>query len=161
MKLTPQDISNQNFASKIKGFDRDEVKNFLMQVVETLESEIKEKEELKKGLEKFRENCAKYERREELLRDTLIAAQKFSSEIKLNAQKEGELIVKEAEMKAEEIVHLAIGRQRLIKEEIKNLKFRRNEIETDIVNMLNSLKEMIETYHKEDEDFDKIEFMGK
>lgn len=161
MKLTPQDISNQNFTSKIKGFDRDEVKNFLMQVVETLENEIKEKEELKKGLEKFRENCAKYERREELLRDTLIAAQKFSSEIKLNAQKEGELVIKEAEMKAEEIVHLAVGRQRLIKEEIKNLKFRRNEIETDIVNMLNSLKEMIETYHKEDEDFDKIEFMGK
>ena len=46
MKLTPQDISNQNFASKIKGFDRDEVKNFLMQVVETLENEIKEKEGL-------------------------------------------------------------------------------------------------------------------
>src|SRR5512137_173107 len=91
MKLTPQDISNQTFASKIKGFDRDEVKNFLIQVVETLESEITEKEELKKGLEKFKENCAKYERREELLRDTLIAAQKFSGEIKLNAQKEGEL----------------------------------------------------------------------
>ena len=69
MKLTPQDISNQNFASKIKGFDRDEVKNFLMQVVETLEND-EGKRGAENTLEKFRENCAKYERREELLRDT-------------------------------------------------------------------------------------------
>jgi len=161
MKLTPQEILSQTFTSKFKGLDPVEVKNFLQQVAETLESEIQEKEELKGGMERLRESLAKLERKEELLRDTLIAAQKFSSEIKANSHKEAELITKDAEIKSEEIVKHAVIRQMAIREEIKNLQFKRKEIESDIIHLLNSLKELIETYHKQDEEFDKIEYLGK
>jgi len=161
MKLTPQEILNQTFSIKIKGFHPDEVKNFLQQIAETLESEIQEKEELKAKMEKLRENLGKLEKKEELLRDTLIAAQKFSSEIKANSHKEAELITRDAEMKSEEIIKHAVVRQMAIKEEIKNLQFKRKEIESDIIHLLNSLKELIETYHKQDEEFGKIEYMGK
>ena len=161
MKLTPQEILSQTFSNRIKGFDPDEVKNFLQQIAETLESEIQEKEELKSGMEKLRESLAKLEKKEELLRDTLIAAQKFSSEIKANSHKEAELITRDAEMKSEEIIKHAAQRQMAIREEIKNLQFKRREIESDIIHLLNSLKELIETYHKQDEEFDKIEYLGK
>jgi len=161
MKLTPQEILSQTFSSKFKGLDPIEVKNFLQQVAETLESEIQEKEELKGGMERLRENLAKLEKKEELLRDTLIAAQKFSSEIKANSHKEAELITKDAEIRSEEIVKHAVIRQMAVREEIKNLQFKRKEIESDIIHLLNSLKELIETYHKQDEEFDKIEYLGK
>ncbi|MCU0275779.1 MAG: DivIVA domain-containing protein [Acidobacteria bacterium] len=161
MKLTPQEILSQTFSKKLKGFDGNEVRNFLQQVAETLESEIQEKEELRKGMERLRESLAKLERKEELLRDTLIAAQKFSSEIKANSHKEAELITRDAEIKSEEIVKHAAIRQMAIREEIKNLQFKRKEIESDIIHLLNSLKELIETYHKQDEEFDKIEYLGK
>ncbi|MCX6558487.1 MAG: DivIVA domain-containing protein [Candidatus Aminicenantes bacterium] len=161
MKLTPQEILNQVFSKKFKGYNPDEVKNFLQQIVETMESEIQEKEALKTKMEKLRESLAKIEKKEELLRDTLIAAQKFSSEIKINSHKEAELIIKDAEMKSEEIVKHAFTRQMAIKEEINSLQFKRKEIENDIIHLLNSLKELIETYHKQDEEFDKIEYLGK
>jgi len=161
MKLTPQEILSQTFSSKLKGLDPNEVRNFMQQVAETLESEIQEKEELKGGMERLRENLSKLEKKEELLRDTLIAAQKFSSEIKANSHKEAELITKDAEIKAEEILKHAVIRQMAIREEIKNLQFKRKEIESDIIHLLNSLKELIETYHKQDEEFDKIEYLGK
>ncbi len=161
MKLTPQEILSQTFSTKIKGFHPDEVKSFLQQIAETLESEIQEKEEMKAKIEKLRENLGKLEKKEELLRDTLIAAQKFSSEIKANSHKEAELITRDAEMKSEEIIKHAAIRQMAIREEIKNLQFKRKEIESDIIHLLNSLKELIETYHKQDEEFDKIEYMGK
>ncbi|MCJ7524211.1 MAG: DivIVA domain-containing protein [Candidatus Aminicenantes bacterium] len=161
MKLTPQEILSQTFSVKIKGFHPDEVKSFLQQIAETLESEIQEKEEMKTKIEKLRENLGKLEKKEELLRDTLIAAQKFSSEIKANSHKEAELITRDAEMKSEEIIKHAAIRQMAIREEIKNLQFKRKEIESDIIHLLNSLKELIETYHKQDEEFDKIEYMGK
>jgi len=161
MKLTPQDILNQTFARRLKGFDPDEVRSFLSQIVETLEAEIKEKEEIRQKMERFRENYQKYEKREELLRDTLIAAQRFSSEIKLNAQKEGELLVREAEVKADDVINRAQNRHNLLTQEIKSLQFKRREIEADIINMLNSLKDLIETYHREDEEFDKIEYLAK
>jgi cell division initiation protein len=160
MKIAPQDILTQQFAVKVKGFDRDEVKNFLIQVSETLENEIQDKEKIRKNLEKVRQKLEKFEKREEILRDTLVSAQKFSAEIKTNSQKESELIIREAEMKGEEIVKSAIERQKDLKEEIRSLKFKRREIETDLVNMLNSLKELIESYQKEDEEFDKVEYLS-
>jgi cell division initiation protein len=160
MKLTPQEILSQTFSTKIKGFNPEEVKSFLQQIAETLESEIQEKEDLKGSMERLRESLAKLEKKEELLRDTLIAAQKFSSEIKANSHKEAELITKDAEIKSEEIIKHAVIRQMAIREEIKNLQFKRKEIESDIIHLLNSLKELIETYHKQDEEFDKIEYLG-
>jgi cell division initiation protein len=161
MKLTPQEVITQEFSAHIRGFDKEEVKNFLIQVAETLESEIQEKEKLRKESERLKEALAKFERREEVLRDTLVSAQKFSNEIKTNAQKEAELIVKEGEIKAEEIVSSAIARRKDLKDEIRSLQFKRREIENDLVNMLNSLKELIESYRKDDEEFDKVEYLSK
>ncbi|MCI0471930.1 MAG: DivIVA domain-containing protein [Candidatus Aminicenantes bacterium] len=161
MKLAPRDILNQQFTLKMKGFDKDEVNHFLMQIAEMVESDILEREQLKKELDKIREKLAKFEKREDVLRDTLISAQKFSHEIKMNAEREAELVIKEAEIKAEAIINNAIGRQRELKEEIRTLKFKRMEIENDIINMLGSLKELIETYRREDEDFEKIEYLAR
>lgn len=161
MKLTPQDILSQQFTIKMKGFDKDEVNHFLMQIAEILENAILEREQFKIESDKTREKLAKFEKREDVLRDTLISAQKFSHEIKMNAEREAELVIKEAEIKAESIINNAIGRQRELKEEIRNLKFKRMEIENDIINMLSSLKELIETYRKEDENFEKIEYLAK
>jgi cell division initiation protein len=161
MKITPQDILTQQFSIKVKGFDKDEVKNFLIQVSEVVEGEIQEKEKIKKKLETTIEKLAKFEKRDEILRDTLISAQKFSVDIKKNAKKESDLIIKEAEIKGEEIINNAINRQKDLKEEIRNLKFKRREIENDLVNMLNSLKELIESYHKEDTEFEKVEYLTK
>ncbi|MCP5103915.1 MAG: DivIVA domain-containing protein [bacterium] len=161
MKLTPQDILTQQFNIKGKGFDKEEVTAFLGQAAEILENEILEKERLRKDLDKIKKSLAKLEKREDILRDTLIAAQKFSEEIKSNARKESELVIKEAEMKADEIINNAVTRQHDLKEEIRNLKFKRQEIENDLLNMLSSLKELIESYRKDDDEFDKVEYLGK
>lgn len=161
IKLTPQEIVEQEFSSKLKGFDKEEVKNFLIQVAEVLENQIQEKESYKKEIDRLKETMAKLEKREEILRDTLVSAQKFSNEIKSSAQKEAELIIKEGEVKSEEIIGGAISRRKDLKEEIRNLKFKRREIENDLVNMLNSLKELIESYRRDDEEFDKVEYIGK
>jgi len=161
MKITPQEIAGQEFSLKVKGYDKEEVNHFKMQVAEALENEILVREKLKKELDKIRENLSKFEKREEVLRDTLISAQKFSHEIKMNAERESELIIKEAEVKAEAIINHAINRQRELKEEIRNLRFKRTEIENDIINMLNSLKELIESFRRQDEEFEKIEYMIK
>lgn len=160
MKITPQDILSQKFNIKMKGYDKDEVNQFLIQIAENLESEILEREQLKKDLEKLKDKLGKFEKREDVLRDTLISAQKFSHEIKLNSERESELVIKEAEIKAEAIINNAINRQRELKEEIRNLKFKRTEIENDIINMLTSLKELIESYRRDDEEFEKIEYLA-
>ena len=137
MKLTPKDILGQTFNKKINGYGRIEVQQFLVLVAETLESEILEKEKMKKKLEKLQNDIQKYERKEDILRETLVSAHRFSKDIKSNSEKEGEMIVKESEMRADEIINSAVQRQKDLKSEIKNLKFKRKEIENDLINMLN------------------------
>jgi len=161
MILTPQDIQGQVFNKKMNGYDKDEVKHFLVLVSEALENEIIEKEQIKKQYEKVKETLLKFEKREDVLRDTLVSAQRFSKDIKKNSEKEAEIVIKESEMKGEEIINNAIAREKNIKSEISNLKFKRKEIENDLINMLNSLKELIESYHMEDEGFEKVEYMSK
>lgn len=161
MKLTPQDILSQKFTIKVKGYDKDEVNQLMVQAAQSLENEVLDRENMKKELERVREKLSQLQKREDVLRETLISAQKFSHEIKLNAQREADLVVKEAEIKAEAIINNAIDRQRELKDEIRNLKFKRVEIENDIVGMLNSLRELIESYRKDDDAFEKIEYMAR
>lgn len=161
MKLTPQEILTQKFNMKSKGYDKDEVTAFLGQVAEMLENDALEKDELKKEVDRLKKFLAKFEKREDILRDTLIAAQKFSEEIKLNARREAELMIKEAEIKADDIIGSAMNRQRELREEVRNLKFKRQEIENDLLSMLNSIKELIQSYRKDDEEFDKVEYLEK
>ncbi len=160
IKISIQDILAQKFSTKVKGFDKEEVTSFLLLIAENIENEISEKENLKKEMELIKNNLIKLENREDVLRDTLISAQKFSKEIKNNAEREVQLIIKEAEMKAEEIINYSKDRQKDLKSEIKNLTFKRKEIENDLLNMLSSLKELIESYRKEDDEFEKVEFLG-
>lgn len=161
MKLTPQDILTQKFNLRGKGYDKDEVTAFLSQIAEILENDTLEKDELKKEVDRLKKFLAKFEKREDILRDTLIAAQKFSEEIKMNARREAELAIKEAEIKADDIIGSAMNRQRELREEIRNLKFKSQEIENDLLNMLNSIKELIQSYRKDDEEFDKVEYLEK
>jgi cell division initiation protein len=100
-------------------------------------------------------------KRDDVLRETLISAQKFSHDIKSNAEKESDIIIREAELKGEEIINTALVRRKELREEIKNLQYKRREIEKEIVHMLDSLKELIESYRKEEEEFDKVEYISK
>ena len=161
MKLSPQDVINQEFKIKMKGFDKEEVKHFLIQVADILENEILEKEAIRKELDKKKENLNRLKKRDDVLRETLISAQKFSHDIKSNAEKESDIIIREAELKGEEIVNIALVRRKELREEIKSLQYKRREIEKEIVHMLDSLKELIESYRKEEEEFDKVEYISK
>ena len=161
MKLTPQEILSHKFNTKLRGLDPDEVRQLLAEVAEDLETEIYERERAEEEISRLNNQINQTRKKEELLQETLISAQKFSDEIRKNAEKDAELIIKDAEINADEITNKALLRQKEIGEGIKNLKFKRTEIEHDIINMLTSLKELITSYRKEDDEFDKIEYLGK
>lgn len=161
MKITPQDILTQKFKVRVKGFDREEVKSFLIQISDFLEKETQEKERLKREIDKIRNNLANFEKREIVLRETMVTAQKYSNEIRLSTKKEAELVMKEAEIKADDIIKTAMDRHKDLREEIRSLKFKRKEIEDDLLKMLDSLKGLIESYRQEDEEFDKVEYLNK
>ena len=111
MNITPLDIQQQQFKGKmLGGLDPNDVDAFLQMVAAEMESLIRENTELKEQARKVSLQLEELSQREVTLRDTMLAAQKITEEMKANAQKEATLLISEAELKGERIVAEAENR---------------------------------------------------
>ncbi|MEK3731111.1 MULTISPECIES: DivIVA domain-containing protein [Paenibacillus] len=122
MPLTPLDIHNKEFARRIRGYDEDEVNEFLDQVIKDYESVIRENKEMHNQLMAMQEKLDHFANIEETLSKTIIVAQEAADEVKNNAKKEAQLIVKEAEKNADRIINEALGKSRKVALEVEELK---------------------------------------
>ncbi|MFI5303390.1 MAG: DivIVA domain-containing protein [Nitrospiria bacterium] len=104
MKITPLDIQQMGFKIKWKGYDREEVDAFLDTLTEDYESLIKENLYLKEQLAQLEESLNEFKKKETLLSQTLISAQQLAEVQKNNTLKESSLIIKEAEVQADQII---------------------------------------------------------
>lgn len=122
MPLTPLDIHNKEFSRRIRGYDEDEVNEFLDQVIKDYEIVIRENKELHNQLLTLQEKLDHFSNIEETLSKTIIVAQEAADEVKNNAKKEAQLIVKEAEKNADRIVNESLSKSRKIALEVEELK---------------------------------------
>ncbi len=99
MSLSPLDIHNKEFTRSFRGYDEDEVNEFLDQVIKDYEMTIREKKELQEQVEQLNEKLGHFTNIESTLNNSILIAQETAEELKGNAQKESKLIIKEAEKK--------------------------------------------------------------
>src|SRR3990172_4618662 len=130
MRITPLDIQQKQFPVKFRGFDEEEVDSFLELIREEMEKQLKE-----------------YKNIESTLKDTLIATQQMVEDYKNTAKKDAELIIKEAELKAEEIIKNAQEKVIKIHEDITDLKGVRRHFKEEVRRLIESHIRML--------DFDK------
>ena len=107
MKITPLDIQQMVFRIKIRGYDREEVNRFLEEVAQTVESLNRDNVALHERVVFMEQQVAELKRTETTLSNTLVSAQSLADDVKRNAQRDAELIVKEAELKAGELFRQA------------------------------------------------------
>jgi len=148
MRLTPMDINNRKFNKSIRGYDTEEVENFLQMASQDLEELISENVDLKKQVERLEDSLKDLKERENILKDTMLLAQKTKEEIKTNAIKEADIIIRESEMKSEKIISDAQKKSEFIQNEINLLVETKtkliSKIENAVVyteNFLESLRE--------------------
>lgn len=122
MPLTPLDIHNKEFSKGFRGYDEDEVNEFLDQVIKDYELLIREKKELEEKLNGQTERLGHFSHIEETLNKSIVIAQEAGEEVKRSASKEAKLIIKEAEKNADRIVNEALSKARKIAFEIEDLK---------------------------------------
>ena len=129
MRLTPMDIRQQRFRVKsFRGFDRQEVEAFLEEVAGDYEELVRENNLLKEQLTALEERVRGMEEEERLIRETLQTAQKLAEEHKEQARKAAELVVRQAEIMAENLMEAARAEEARIKHEILALKRQRRHI---------------------------------
>lgn len=122
MALTPIDIHNKTFGSRWRGYDEDEVNEFLEQLMKDYENVLTENKELTRKLKETEEQVSHYNAIEETLQKSILIAQEAAEDVRRNSTQESKLIIKEAEKNADRIVNEALSRSREITMEIEDLK---------------------------------------
>lgn len=122
MPLTPLDIHNKEFGRRLRGYDEDEVNEFLDQVIKDYEALIRENKELQNQVLTLQEKLNHFANIEETLSKTIIVAQEAADEVKNNSKKEAQLVIKEAEKNADRIINEALAKSRKVALEVEELK---------------------------------------
>ena len=100
-KITIIDIQHKEFKKSLQGYDRNEVNEFLDEIIETLEDEAQARAALQGEIADLRERLSHFKAMEESLQSTLLLAQRTADEVKAAAHKEADLIKQEARLQAE------------------------------------------------------------
>lgn len=161
MRITPLDIQQKQFPMKIRGFDVEEVYAFLEIIREEMEDLLRENASLKENIQRLETQLKDYRDMETTLRETLMTAQQMVDEYKTNSRKEAELIIKEAELKADTILKEAQEKVIKIHEDIVDLKGIRRHFREEIKRLVESHLKMLEFDKEREEETQTAEEGGE
>lgn len=145
MALSPIDIHNKEFTSKFRGYDEDEVNEFLEQIMKDFENLLEENKTLKGSLKQSSEQVSHFNSIEQTLQKSILVAQEAAEDVRRNSMKESKLIVKEAEKNADRIVNEALTRARRISVEIEDLKKQSKVFRTRFKMLIEAQLDLIES----------------
>jgi cell division initiation protein len=152
MRITPLDIQQKQFPMKFRGFDVEEVYSFLEIIREEMEDLLRENANVKETVQRMENQLKEYRDMETTLRETLLTAQQMVEDYKTNARKEAELLVKEAELRADSMLKEAQEKVIKIHEDIVDLKGIRRHFKEELKRMVESHMKMIEFDKEREED---------
>jgi cell division initiation protein len=122
MKLTPLDIRHKEFKRGMRGYVDEEVDEFLDQIADEFERLFKDNIDHGERIENLEEQVTRYRRMEETLQKTLVSAQQSAEELKQNATKESQLILRDAELKARQMVNESYADKQRIEGSLTKLR---------------------------------------
>ncbi len=163
--ITPLDIQRHKFHTRFRGFDVNEVNNFLEFLSDEMEDLVLLNQQLKEDIKRKQREIEENTKREAILKETMITAHKTTKEMKANSEKEAKLIVSEAQFQADKIIRDTRERVSQLLGEIDDLKKQRMRFETSLRYEIEIHAKMLEAKNKKEEEmahFDqKLKFMKK
>lgn len=151
MALTPLDIHNKEFTRGFRGYDEDEVNEFLDQIIKDYEAVLREKKDLFERVQQLDEKIEYFTNIEAALNKSILVAQESAEEVRRSSQKEAQLIIKEAEKNADRIINDALSRSRKILFEMEELKKQASVYRMRFKMLVEAQLEMLQT-----DDWDEI-----
>jgi cell division initiation protein len=153
LKITPVDIKNQRFGKSFRGYDQTEVDSFLEMVTSTLEDLILENNQLKERLQALETTLGGYKELEGNLKEVLLTAQKSAEELKRNAEREAQLILRETKIKSQREMEESHNILTTLKSQIAELKNLRKEYIIRLKSMLDTQLQLLNSMETEDQSY--------
>ena len=102
--LTPLDVRKQEFHKSLRGYDTVGVEDFRVRVADALERAIRERQVLEERVAALTEQLRVFRERERAMNEALVAAQQLRQDTRAAAEREGQVIVREAQADAKRVL---------------------------------------------------------
>ncbi|MEO6011551.1 MAG: DivIVA domain-containing protein [Vicinamibacteraceae bacterium] len=157
MKVTPLDLRQAQFRSKLRGFDPDEVTAFLSDAAYELEQALKDIDRMRQEAVRTETILDEFRERENALRNTLLTAQRLADQIKENAETEARTILREAESRADLLLQKAQNRLTELDRDINEMRLRRRDVEGSLEGSIASLSYALDFMRTQDHQAERDE----
>ncbi|MEM7248477.1 MAG: DivIVA domain-containing protein [Acidobacteriota bacterium] len=159
MRITPLDIQKHRFRRVLRGYDQREVRTFLTSFAEQYELVVRENHQLREELAALKARLREHEEKERLLQDTLLTARAAADEVRESARREGEVLIKEAELKAESALETARRRVAETESRVVELRGLKRELRGQVDTLLQRIAGLLADWDEVDDTSDRLELL--
>ncbi len=152
MRLSPLDVRNHRFSTRMRGLDAAEVEAFVRLVAEDYEEIIRENEGLREQVQQLSHQVEDLAENEKILQRTIVTAQQLSDDLKKTAVRESEVLISEAEVKAEKILAASHRRAAKLAQDIREMKLLRTRLSAAIRGAIETHLGLLESLSQDDPD---------
>jgi cell division initiation protein len=122
MALTPVEIRHVKLGKSVRGYKVSAVDRLLAEIVESFEDVWRERADLADRVDELEADLRRHKELEELMRTTLVSAERSSHELKDQARREAELIVSEAHTEARSVTRRAETERERLEGELRRIR---------------------------------------
>lgn len=135
--ITPLEIEHKDFSKAMRGYNIDEVDDFLDEIILDLQKILAENEKLKQEVKRLNGEMNQHKNSENSVIGTLESAKKLMNDLSESAEKRAEIIIKNAQLDAEVI-------QRDAKESISRLLEEGDKLKNKVSRFKDRYKQILE-----------------
>lgn len=143
------DIETVEFKKTALGYSTDEVNDFLDKVIIDFELLYKENSKLTDRINVLEEGLEYYRQLEDTLKNSIVLAEKTASDAKINAAQSSDQIIRDAQLKATEILQDANKRLYQLEYEVMRMKNKYDSIRAKIRLLLKTELDILESSEQE------------
>jgi cell division initiation protein len=136
--IRPVDIRRKEFKSGFRGYDANQVDDFLDEVADEFERTFAENQRMSEEITTLQERLQQFEELESSIREALVHAQQTARDLRRNAGKEAELIVREAKEQSHRILADSSSRIERVQESYEVLRKAKQDFSNDFRHLLKS-----------------------
>lgn len=114
--LTPLDVRSQEFQRSFRGYDTGQVDEFKLAVSDEFERLLRDRGQHEEKLRSAQEQLRAFRDRERAMNEALVAAQQLRVDSRAQAEREAELVVRQATAEAERILERARQEEAMVRE---------------------------------------------
>jgi cell division initiation protein len=154
MKVSPLDIRKQSFKKTLRGVDPEEVRMFLELVASEYEKVVQDNAMMAEKLSYQEERLDEYRQLEKSLRNSLLTAERITTESREASDREAERIIGDAQKRAERILEDSRERLQRLVQEVESL---RNKKEVYVRRFRTMIESQLGVLQENEQQFDEIE----